>query len=315
MRVRFFVLTTILVLLAAPTPVAAWEDGATSGPVIETRDVDRFYALYDAQAGQPTVAQLDDYIQTGSEGLRHLAEIRNVTGRRMADAIAARPEMYRDARACADVLPRVRQRVATAMERFQAAYPEAVFPAATFVIGRGKPVAVGGPVGGIQVGLEALCATDFLNSDIEDRFVRVLVHEFAHTQQAAELTEKEDLTVLEVSLLEGIAEFVTELMSGGPAYAYLAPQVKGRETEIETAFLPDVDNTELSTWVYNSTPEEPGDLGYWVGYRIARAYYLQAPDKAEALRAMLRMNDAHAFLEASGWRPGLDLDRPVSPPD
>lgn len=282
-------------------------DRARHEPVIETGDVDRFYALYDSAAGRPTADQLQAYLDEGSAGLTHLAKVRRVTGTRMADAMAARPEIYVEARACADHLPRVRARVAEGLARFIDQYPEAQFPSATFVIGRGRPVAVGSPVDGIQVGLEALCATHFINPDIEDRFVGVLIHEYVHTQQAPELTEKEQFTVLEVSMAEGVAEFVTELMIGAPAYAYLAPQTRGRELEIETAFVADQDKTDLSAWVYNSTPEKPGDLGYWVGYRIAKAYYRNAPDKREALRQILQITDVKAFMAASGWRPGMDL--------
>ncbi|MGW8704716.1 DUF2268 domain-containing putative Zn-dependent protease [Brevundimonas sp. NPDC055814] len=282
-------------------------DRARHEPVIETGDVDRFYALYDSAAGRPTADQLQAYLDEGSAGLTHLAKVRRVTGARMADAMAARPEIYVEARACADHLPRVRARVAEGLARFIDQNPEAQFPSATFVIGRGRPVAVGSPVDGIQVGLEALCATDFINPDIEDRFVGVLIHEYVHTQQAPELTEKEQFTVLEVSMAEGVAEFVTELMIGAPAYAYLAPQTRGRELEIETAFVADQDKTDLSAWVYNSTPEKPGDLGYWVGYRIAKAYYRNAPDKHEALRQILQITDVKAFMAASGWRPGMDL--------
>jgi len=236
--------------VAASSPSGALQpvapDRAGHEPVIETGDVDRFYALYDISAGRPTAEQLQAYLDGGSTGLMHLAKVRRVTGARMADAMASRPEIYVEARACADHLPRVRARVAEGLARFIDQYPEAQFPPATFVIGRGRPVAVGSPVDGIQVGLEALCATDFINPDIEDRFVGVLIHEYVHTQQAPELTEKEKYTVLEVSLAEGVAEFVTELMIGAPAYAYLEPQTRGRELEIETAFLADQDKTHRS---------------------------------------------------------------------
>ncbi len=286
----------------------AQEPGRPDALVIETTDVDRFYALYDAADGRPTADQLQAYLDQGSEGLRHLARVRNVTGPRMAEAVTSRPEIYARARECAAVLPRARSRVVEALNRLQALYPEAKLPPATFAVGRGRPIGIGSPVNGIQIGLEALCASDFINPDVEDRFVRVLVHEFVHVQQAEALVDSETPTVLEVSLIEGIAEFVTELVSGDGAYAYLDPLVAGREAEIEAAFLPDVDKRDLSAWVYNSTPEKPGDLGYWVGYRIAKAYYGQAADKREALRRMLRMTDAKAFLAESGWRPGMTLD-------
>lgn len=55
------------------------------------------------------------------------------------------------------------------------------------------------------------------------------------------------------------------------------------------------------------TPDWPGDLGYWVGYRIVKSYYSRAPDKAAALKAIIEMRDPVAFLAASGWTPGMKL--------
>jgi uncharacterized protein YjaZ len=82
---------------------------------------------------------------------------------------------------------------------------------------------------------------------------------------------------------------------------------RGREAEIETAFVADEDKTDLSKWLYNGTLTKPGDLGYWVGYRIAKSYYQHATDKRHALRDILEMSDAKAFLARSGWRPGMTL--------
>jgi uncharacterized protein YjaZ len=159
----------------------------------------------------------------------------------------------------------------------------------------------------VQIGLEALCAADFMNPSIEDRFVYVIAHEFAHVQQVPALVDNTHLTVLEGSLMEGAADFVGELISGGVSYAYLSALTRGREKEIETAFVADQDKTDLSDWLNNSTFEKPADLGYWVGYRITKAYYQHAPDKRQALRDILQLTDAKAFLAKSGWYPGIPL--------
>lgn len=61
--------------------------------------------------------------------------------------------------------------------------------------------------------------------------------------------------------------------------------------------------TDYAGWLYDGSqsPEgRPADLGYWMGYRIARGYYRRAADKAQAIRDMLRIRDFDAFLEASG---------------
>ena len=294
-----------LALAAASLARAA---GEAAGPVIQTEDVDRFYRLYDATGGHPTADQLQhDYLDPGTDGLHRLARERNVTGAAIAKTLAAHPEMYSDAKRCLVVLPRVRRRLEVSLRALGRLYPQAQFPPVTIAIGRGKPVAVASPGKGVQIGLEALCATNWLNPNVEDRFVHVIAHEFVHVQQAQSLADDEHPTVLEASLIEGAAEFVGELISGEVAYGQFGASTKGREKEIETAFVPDEDKADLSRWLYNGTAEKPGDLGYWVGYRIVKSYYQHTPDKRRAVREILQMTDPKAFLAGSGWYPGIKL--------
>ena len=277
-------------------------------PVIQIEDVERFYRVYDAAGGRPTAEQLQrDYLDPGSEGLHQLAKVRSVTGAKIAEALARSPALYSDARRCAAALPKVQQRLRAALHTLGRLYPQARFAPVTIAVGRGKPVGVGSPATGVQIGLEALCATTYLNPNVEDRFVYVIAHEFAHVQQAAELTDGKNLTVLEASLMEGVAEFTAELIAGKVAYSQLAAMTRGREKPIETAFLDDSQKTDHSDWLNNGTPEKPGDLGYWVGYRIAKSYYQHAHDKQVAVREILEMTDAKAFLARSGWYPGIRL--------
>ena len=276
--------------------------------MIHTDDVDLFYKVYDAADGHPTAEQLQrDYLDAGSEGLHNLAKLRNVSGVRIADTLSKHPELYVKARGCTAALPRVRERVEVALRNLVRLYPQARTPPVTIAVGRGKPVGVGSPVTGLQIGLEALCSAEWMNPNVEDRFVHVIAHEYAHVQQVRELVDDEHPTVLERSLTEGAAEFVAALTSGKTGYAHFDALTKGREREIETAFVADVDQTELSRWVDNSTMEKGNDLGYWVGYRICKAYYQRATDKRQALREILELSDPHAFLAKSGWQPGMTL--------
>jgi hypothetical protein len=277
----------------------------SAAPEIHTEDVDLFYKIYDAAGGHPTAEQLQrDYLDAGSEGLHQLAKLRRVTGVRIAETLAKSPELYSRARSCMAVLSRVSERVDVALRTLVRLYPQARTPPVTIAVGRGKPVGVGSPVTGLQIGLEALCSAEWMNPNAEDRFVHVIAHEYAHVQQAVVLVDKEHLTVLERSLIEGAAEFVSELISGKPGYAHFPALTAGREKEIETAFAADVDLTDLSRWIDNSTMEQGNELGTWVGYRIVKAYYQRVPDKQQALREILEQADAKAFLVKSGWRPG-----------
>jgi hypothetical protein len=282
----------------------------SSAPAVEIHieDVERFYRIYDAADGQPSAEQLQrDYIDAGSEGLHTLARLRGVTGARIAETLARNPKVYSDARRCMVVLPRVKERVQVALDRLARLNPASRFPPATVVIGRGKPAGMGYPDSGLQIGLEAVCAFEFMNPNVEDRLVHVISHEYVHVQQAPALAGRDDLTVLERAVVEGGAEMISELICGLAGQAHFSRLTRGRERQIESEFLADQDKTELSNWFDNSTMEQPGDLGYWVGHRIARSYYQHATDKSQAVQEILQASDAKAFLAKSGWYPGIEL--------
>ncbi|KRA20757.1 DUF2268 domain-containing putative Zn-dependent protease [Lysobacter sp. Root604] len=305
MRATRLLLTTVsLLLLTAAVP-------AQRGPEIRVDDVERFYAIYDRAGGKPSAEELQrDYLDQGSPGLLEFARMRRITGERIAGMIAERPALYTNAKRCVDVLPAVETRLGTALAKLSQYYPPTRFPPVTLAIGRGKPVGTAN-ASGVMIGLESLCAVDVLNPNLEDRFVYVIAHEYAHVLQPAAQVEDSNSTVLKASLIEGGAEFVGELISGSVGYSHLRAATRGKELALETAFLADQDQkAEGSAWLYNGlgTPERPGDLGYWVGYRIAKAYYRQAKDKRAAVREIIEFEDAKAFLAKSGWKPGMQLD-------
>jgi uncharacterized protein YjaZ len=300
---------------AEPTgrPDAPLSAAPAAGPVIHIEDLARFYKVFDAAHGHPSAEALQrNYLDPGSEGLHRLAKLRNVTGARIADEIAKHPEYYANARRCMAALPRVRERLTRAFHKLAALYPDAKFPPVTIAVSRGKPVGVADETG-VMIGLEALCAVTWMNPDVEDRFVHVIAHEYTHVQQALlapALYDKPKPTVLEVALVEGAAEFTAELTSGEAgevSSSAFKAQISGREKEIESAFVRDEGKTDLSRWFYNGSMTKPGDLGYWVGYRIVKSWYQHAPDKRCAFRDILQMTDAKTFLAKSAWYPGIRL--------
>jgi len=160
---------------------------------------------------------------------------------------------------------------------------------------------------GVRIGLEALCATEYMNPDPEDRFVHVIAHEYGHIQEDPKILDDPSPTVLEASLVEGVGEFTSELISGKVANLAILTEARGREKQIEEKFVAEEDSKDLSNWLYNGTNERPGDLGYWVGYRIVKSYYEHHRDKKRAIRAIFEMTDPKAFLAQSGWNPGMKL--------
>lgn len=309
MRVAVLGMCGALALVTAATAQVNHVSDPRNEVEINTGDVDLFFRIYDASHGRPTTEQVQrDYLDAGSDGLRTFARVRGTTAQRIVDAIVQQPALYADARRCVAAIPAARPRLAAALNNLRALYPNAVSPPVTIAIGRGRPVGVGSPVEGLQIGIEALCGVQYYAPDPADRLVFVIAHEYVHVQQRRELVDNDaNWTVLEGSLVEGAADFVGELISGGLGNPQLARDAAGRETEIEERFLRDKDKTDLTGWLNDGTMERSGNLGYWVGYRIVRAYYNNAPDKRAAIREIIEMRDPAAFLARSGWYPGIRL--------
>ena len=277
---------------------------------IVTSDVDRFFALADdpALAAQPEQLAAR-YLADPSPGLVEFMALRRITPEKLAAALRDKPQVFADARGCAAKLPAVRARLVAATDRLAQIYPAANFPPITVAIGRASTAGTANAKG-LYIGLEALCMAKFIEADDEDRFVHVIAHEYVHAQQPLAQIEDREESVLRAALVEGAAEFIAEQMSGSVGYPLLHIWAKGREKELETAFLAEKDARAIgSRWLYNQrgTDGWPGDLGYWVGYRVAKSYYNRAPDKAATIKAIIEMRDPAAFLAESGWTPGIRL--------
>jgi hypothetical protein len=276
---------------------------------VRISDVDLFYRIYDTAHGAPTGEALQHgYIDAGSDGVRQFTPNRIVSGDNLAEATAKSRAVYDHARDCLRVLPAVKARLAGAFRKLAEIDPEATFPPVTILIGANNSGGTTGP-SGVLIGLEVACsdAKSPLQPDLTERLYHLIAHEYGHVEQFPHGGEDATPdTVLKQSLVEGGAELIAELISGQVADVHLQQWTKGREREIDEAFLWEAESKYLSHWFYNGvgTPEKPGDLGYWVGYRIAKAYYLKASDKRLALKTLLELNDPKAILADSGWAPG-----------
>lgn len=293
---------------------AAWIMVAVSAPAstphpveVRTSDVAAFYRLYDAADGKPSGNTLQqDYINKGTNGVRQFVPYRIISGEVLAKEVSSEEAVYRQARSCKEVLPAVKAKLQGAFRRLAVLDPRATFPPVTILIGRNNS---GGTTGksGVLIGLEVVCRSSWLQSDLTDRLYHLIAHEYGHVQQSPDLDEdSENTTVLKQSLIEGVAELVGQLTSGQVSNVHLQTWTAGRAKEIDQRFLADADKKDISAWLYNGvgTPDKPGDLGYWVGYRIAKAYYDKAVNKRAALRTLLDLKDPTMVLNDSGWQPG-----------
>lgn len=273
-------------------------------------DVPRFWAAYDASTPETRAAALDSlYLAPGSAGLQDMLFRRIGSARSLAEVVNAHPRYFASARAstlrAAEFEPRIRE----AFRRLEEVYPDAVFPDVYFLIGRMNSGGTTSPRA-LLIGTELYGRTPEMPLDELgpwhravlqpiDLIPHIVAHELIHYQQ--DYAEGE--TLLRQALVEGVADFIAELISGRHINAAAAEYGDAHEALLWCEFEDQMEGTDVSRWLYNGdqSVDRPADLGYYMGYRIARAYHAQAPDKRQAVHDMLRIQDFRAFLDASGY--------------
>ncbi len=133
-----------------------------------------------------------------------------------------------------------------------------------------------------------------------DGLVPLVAHELIHFQQKL---PGRDITLLEASLMEGSADFIGELISG--INLNQVPFVYGERHagELCREFVKIMHRTEYQDWLYSTSGKDkrPNDLGYWMGYKIAEAYFNQATDKQQAIQDLLTLGNAQKILNQGGY--------------
>lgn len=291
-----------------------------AGAQFITTDADRFWRAY-ANGG---TAYQTQYLDSATTALREFAASRTVTAASLQQMTtsykayfdALRP-WWNGGRNNDVAFATIRSNYA----RLAAILPEATFPPVHFVVGR---FSTGGTVNarGIIIGTEFFGTDAFAPMDQLNAFGRnnqkswradlplMVAHEHTHLLQMAAGTTSSNTgaTLLARALNEGGAEFVGSLAAGAPLFVKFFSVWQQREREFFTAFMAERNGTDVSRWLYNQSgiadnanAPWPGDLGYFMGFRIAQAYYNRATDKTRALREIIAAKDPEAILTASGY--------------
>jgi hypothetical protein len=313
---------------AHPTRNAGRQLGpAPATQTVVTTDIDTFWAAYDsARTTTDSVTQerivQTRYIDRGSPGVRAFMVAKGYAADDWVGAIRLYPKFWASIRANTYRVKDAAPEFAPALGRLRALYP-ALRPATIYVtVGA---LQSGGTTqdSAVLIGAELVGGTPetdisefdpqmhaFLSRVFGTRPLTTLVllnvHEYVHTQQRGI-----GPTVLSRAIREGSADFVTELVTGTRIPLPYMTYGPAREPALRETFKVQMFTPLIRNWFYNQTSTDSGhvpDLGYYMGYVIARAYYQRAPDKREAVREMIELpfdDEAavEAFLTRSGYFP------------
>jgi hypothetical protein len=282
---------------------------------IVTADIERFWRAYDRLGPGST---REDSVRAFSEGYLGLASpglaafdrmrLRGPDG--LLFALRMLPRYYAAVRPNTLRLHEQEPVVRAALRRLEAVYPGATFPDVYFVVGgfstQGTLSDAGLLIGAEMVSADASTPMDELPPFMRDVALTtevipcIVVHELVHHQQ----DYAEDRSLLAQSLVEGIADFVTDRAVGcRPTAASTYAWGEAHERELWAEFQGAMGGTDYGGWLYNGgeAGERPDNLGYWMGYQIAEAYYERAEDKGQAVYDLLHIQDYPALLEVSGY--------------
>ncbi|HVT38617.1 MAG TPA: DUF2268 domain-containing putative Zn-dependent protease [Gemmatimonadaceae bacterium] len=292
-------------------PKPAGTDPATA-PFV-TSDIRNFWNAYDMAEKDPAnrlAIYKREYIDRGSVGLQDYFYFKVSSVKAFVDGHDRRPRFYAAIRkntlSIDDRISQFRE----SLVKLKAIYPGATFPNTYFLIGSfssGGTTSDHGLLLGIDQGVrtpdipvDELTLWEQNNFTPIERIPRLIAHELVHFQQDSLRRER---TLLCAALVEGMADFIGELISGATANPRIHQFARGKERQILMDFAKEMFDDRARNWIANSdqeTADKPADLGYWVGYVISKGYYNRAADKNQAVWDMLHIKDYRAFLKASG---------------
>ncbi|GAB2800819.1 hypothetical protein GCM10027275_53550 [Rhabdobacter roseus] len=279
-----------------------------------TEDIARFWRAYDAAKQQPEQQKeifKKYYFEPASEGMHDYLGMKVGSIDAFLKHHNERPRFYTALRPNTLRVEAYKEDFYRAFQNLKALYPEAVFPDVYFIMGAFTSAGTVSDAG-LLIGINQIAKTDEVPTDElslwqKNNFQKlsslpdIIAHELIHFQQD---DMKSDTITLGYAIIEGMADFMGELISGRNSNARLDVWAKGREKEIWARFQKDMYHDRYSNWIGNGdqeTPDHPADQGYWVGYQICKAYYDNAADKKKAIHDMLHIQDYRAFLAQSQW--------------
>lgn len=317
--------------IGAPLPagvagaVPQWATGATTPPqAVANEDIGRFWQAFDAINATTDPAERLHLIQTlyidpGTPGLHALMAARRYTAQQYVDAIVRWPSFWRSVR---PLTARAQPAVATLntdVARFRRLYP-ALRPATiTYAIG---VLRTGGTTTGDKVLIGAELALGDETVDVSELpeplrmrlgiFFRSRpfannaqnnIHEYVHTQQ-----QETQGSLAQQVLREGVAELVAELITNRKPTLPLYSYGPAHAMAIRQRFRAEMRSKDYDNWLWNSAnnPFGVSDIGYYVGYRIARGYYDAARDKRLAVKQLIELHyddpaAVDALIDRSGY--------------
>lgn len=279
---------------------------------IVTTDVANFIRIFNTvdSANRITTYQ-SEYLDKGSAGLKDYASIRFDSAAGLVERIYGAPKFYKNliVTLTSTDFEALSKSFKMPINKFISLFDKANVPDIYLLVGGLGNGSLPSKTG-LLMGLDSylLCFKDrskFLGLDA------AVAHELIHFNQSFiandSLSSLIENNLLAQVIKEGSADFLGELLSGSVEHCNVEMYQWGEQhiQQLWTEFQEDIkDSTKISKWLYNDQPDRPRSLGYFMGYKITKAYYNKAKDKKQAIKEILniRHDKFYEFLGKSGYK-------------
>lgn len=268
-------------------------------------DLNNFLAVMDLieDSHDPVEIVQKYYLSRASKAFQDQIDSRNITAEKMAAFIKDNPETMKKLRELPKNLRLQEDAIRQALTDLTKVIPEPIFlPVYYMVVDRGG--FMGEPSEfGIKVAMSRA-------SDDYSRICPLIVHEMIHVQQALAVGIETyqriygpDMSLLSLSLREGVATYLTRVALGKPADKKAYEYFKANEKALWNKFQKEKSNKQPGGWMWSKPAIEgqPRDMGYQMGAAIIEHFYTNAQDKEQAMKEILSITDYQGFLEKSGY--------------
>lgn len=293
---------------------------------IITSDIDLFWKVYDESNSNYSASIFrTSYFEAGTEALElfFTQKVKNASKLTNVLSDPGINKYYEAIRPNTENLNNATDDIYMAFNDLKALYDEAVFSDIVFVIGA---LSTGGTLvknGQMVIGSEMFVKDDntpleglplWQSQVVRDKsfLVSIVIHELIHVQQANVNRSGNGIlsknTLLDKAVTEGVADFVTDIVLGKFFNQFIHDYGNPREKELWEEFELEMNGNQHNNWLYNfgSSTDRPGDLGYYIGYKVAEYFYDQQQDKITALKTILELESGKQLLAISKYDTKFD---------
>ncbi len=276
---------------------------------VATIDIDHFWSAYDnlntCKSFSDSVNSFQKlYLDKATNGLLDFIQVRDLTAEKFVDAVSKNAMFYLSVRKNTYEAKKAEPVIEDVFKRFKEIYPDFKPFKVCFAIGIKN---TGGTVSNkfVLIGTEVTTSTSGKDSatseDIVQKIKGMVAHECVHTQQKPHADSAAiQCNLLYQSIREGSCDFIAELITGKSRDNEYGDK---NENKLWTEFKNELCNQSIGNWLYNgySVKDKPSDLGYFIGYAIAKEYYKNMVNKKQAIVDIIGTSNPILFLELSKY--------------